>query len=95
MNKSEFTTALAAALGLPNSKAAEIVTAIFDTDTGLIPTTLARGEEVKLTGFGNFTAKTRAERVARNPKTNEKVTVPSSTTAKFAAGKSLKDALNK
>ena len=95
MNKSEFTAALATAAGLTNAKAAEVVTAIFDTETGIIATTLAGGGEVKVTGFGNFTAKKRAERAAVNPKTKERITVPGSVAAKFAAGKNLKDTLNK
>jgi DNA-binding protein HU-beta len=95
MNKAEFTTALATNLGLTNTKAAEIVAAIFDPETGIIATTLASGGEVKVTGFGNFTAKKRAERAAFNPKTKEKITVPGSVAAKFAAGKNLKETLNK
>jgi len=94
MNKSEFTTALAAATGLTNTKNAEVVAAIFDTEAGIIASTLADGGEVKITGFGNFTAKARAGRAAFNPKTKEKITVPGSTAAKFAAGKNLKERLN-
>lgn len=94
MNKTEFTAAVATALNLPNAKAAEVVAAIFDTENGIIATTLASGGEVKITGFGNFTAKARAERTAFNPKTKEKITVASSTAAKFSAGKGLKDRLN-
>jgi len=95
MNKTEFTAALATATGLTNTKAAEVVAAIFDAETGIIATTLAAGGEVKVTGFGNFVAKKRAERTAFNPKTQQKITVPSSTAAKFAAGKNLKERLNK
>lgn len=94
MNKSEFTAALAAATNLTNVKAAEVVAAIFDTEAGIIANTLATGGEVKITGFGNFTSKARAERAAYNPKTKEKITVPGSTAAKFAAGKNLKERLN-
>ncbi len=95
MNKSEFTAALAEKLQVTNSKAAEIVSAIFDTDAGLIANTLASGQDVKITGFGNFTAKTRAARTAINPKTKEKIEVPSSVSAKFGVGKNLKERLNK
>lgn len=95
MNKTEFTAALATATGLTSTKAAEVVAAIFDPETGIIASTLAAGGEVKVTGFGNFTAKKRAERAAFNPKTQQKITVPGSTAAKFAAGKNLKERLNK
>jgi DNA-binding protein HU-beta len=95
MNKTEFTAALATATGLTSTKAAEVVAAIFDTEAGIIANTLATGGEVKITGFGNFTAKARAERAASNPQTKEKMIVPGSTAAKFAAGKNLKERLNK
>lgn len=95
MNKTEFTAALAIATGLTSNKAAEVTAAIFDTETGILANTLATGGEVKLTGFGNLTAKVRAERTALNPNTKEKITVPRSTTVKFTMGKNLKERLNK
>ena len=94
MNKTEFTAALATVLNVPNTKAAEIVTVIFDADEGIISKALVGGDEVKITGFGNFTARARAARAGINPKTKEAITVPSSVSAKFSVGKNLKERLN-
>ena len=35
--------------------------------------TLAAGEEVKLSGFGNFSLRDKSERTGRNPKTGKKI----------------------
>ena len=56
---------------------------------------LAPGEKVQLIGFGSFESKKRAERIGRNPKTKEKITIPASKAPAFVAGKDLKDAVNK
>lgn len=48
------------------------------------------GGEVRLPGFGSFKTVKRAPRLARNPRTGEKVEVPSHTTVRFAPGKNLK-----
>ncbi len=70
-------------------QAAEAVNAVFDT----ITKSLARGEEVGITGFGAFrTAKSKA-RMGINPKTGEKIQIAASTKPKFRAGKELKDAV--
>ena len=54
---------------------------------------LEEGEEVGITGFGVFLAKKRAARMGVNPRTGEKVQIAATTTPKFRAGKSLKDAV--
>jgi DNA-binding protein HU-beta len=55
---------------------------------------MKNGEKVQLVGFGTFEVKTREERVARNPKTGEPITVPASKHPAFSASKALKDQLN-
>ena len=46
---------------------------------------------MKISGFGTFKVKERAERKARNIKTGEKILVPSHKTPVFKATKQLKD----
>lgn len=58
-----------------------------------IVTTLKRGDEVSIAGLGIFSAKTRAARTARNPRTGETVNVPAMKVPKFRAAKALKDAV--
>lgn len=58
-----------------------------------ITKSLARGEEVTVTGFGTFRTAKSAARSGRNPKTGESITIPASVKPKFKAGKALKDAV--
>jgi len=65
------------------------VEAVFDT----ITKTLARGEEVAITGFGSFRVAKRAARMGVNPKTGERIQIAASIKPKFRAGKVLKEAV--
>ena len=51
--------------GRTRLEAKEIVEAVLDT----LCTTLAKGEAVKLRGFGTFNVRAKRPRVGRNPKT--------------------------
>lgn len=48
---------------------------------------MVRGEELKISGFGKFTKKTRPARVCRNPNTGESVNVPENDYLAFTAYK--------
>lgn len=63
-----------------------IVNTIFDRMTQA----LAEGERIEIRGFGSFHLRERKERIGRNPKTSEKVQVPSKKVPFFKAGKNLK-----
>lgn len=65
----------------------------LDTFVDLVTDALKKGDEVTISGFGVFTAKTRAARTGRNPKTGETISIPAMRVPKFRAGKNLKDAL--
>lgn len=67
----------------------EVVDFVFDT----ITSTLKKGDEVSIAGFGAFVTKARKARTARNPRTGEMVNVPATTVPRFKAGKALKDAV--
>jgi DNA-binding protein HU-beta len=69
--------------------ASEALEAVIDA----ITKSLAKGEDVTITGFGTFTAKKRAARQGVNPKTGEKISIPAMTVPKFKAGKGLKEAV--
>lgn len=71
------------------AQAHRIVDAVLDT----IIKTLARGEDVAITGFGTFRVAKRAAREGRNPKTGEKIKIAASVKPKFRAGKALKEAV--
>ncbi|QTA79522.1 DNA-binding protein [Desulfonema limicola] len=55
---------------------------------------LKRGEKVTLTGFGTFDVNDRKARKGRNPQTGEPIDIKASRVPRFAAGKTLKNALN-
>lgn len=60
----------------------------------IIISELKAGNEVTITGFGTFMAKTRHARGGVNPqKPTERIQIPEVTVAKFKTGKTLKDAL--
>ena len=55
---------------------------------------LKAGNEVTITGFGTFTARTRHARGGVNPqRPTERIQIPEVKVAKFKTGKTLKDAL--
>lgn len=55
---------------------------------------LIKNERVELRGFGAFSIRERAPRLARNPRTGEKVSVGSRKSIYYRAGKELKDYIN-
>lgn len=56
---------------------------------------LVKGEEVIFTGWGKWEVVEKAERVGRNPKTGEEITIPARKAIKFKAGKALEERVNK
>lgn len=90
MNKNEFIDRVADLSNMSKADATRAVDAVFDA----ITSALKKGDDVRLVGFGTFSAAKRKAREGRNPRTGETIQIPASTQPKFAAGKGLKDALN-
>ncbi len=91
MNKSELVDQLARRGDLSKKDARTVVDTLFDPQEGIIATAMRRGDRVSITGFGTFEVRTRAERMARNPRTGQQMRVPATKAPAFRAGKSLKD----
>lgn len=89
MNKMGIVDAVNAKLGRSKKEAEDIVDAVFDT----IMNTLAKGEEINISGFGAFVVKKRNARMGVNPRTGEKIEIAATVTPKFRAGKALKAAV--
>ena len=68
---------------------------IVDTVFGSIVHALHRGEKVELRGFGSFRLRRRAPHRGRNPRTGDRVDVPSKRVAYFKPGKELKELINR
>ncbi|MCB2112502.1 MAG: HU family DNA-binding protein [Parvularculaceae bacterium] len=90
MNKNEFIDRVADLSNMSKADATRAVDAVFDA----ITSALKKGDDVRLVGFGTFSAAKRKAREGRNPRTGETIQIPASTQPKFTAGKGLKDALN-
>ena len=56
---------------------------------------LHRGEKIELRGFGSFRLRRREPRKGRNPKTGDRVEVPSKRVPYFKPGKELKELINR
>ena len=67
---------------------------IVDTVFRSIIEALHRGEKIELRGFGSFRLRRREPRKGRNPKTGDKVDVPSKRVPYFKPGKELKELIN-
>ncbi len=93
MNKKEFAAALATATGLSQVKANEVVSAIFDADSGkgIIAGELDAGNKVTIPGFGTFSSKARAARTGTNPATGAKIQIAAKNYVTFKPGKTLRD----
>ncbi len=55
---------------------------------------LAKGDRVEFRGFGAFSVRKRAPRIAKNPRTGAKVQVEERNIAHFKTGKELHEMLN-
>jgi len=89
MNKSAIIEAVHEKLGGTKASAETAVETVISS----IIETLKGGEEVSIAGLGIFSAKLRAARQARNPRTGDLVQVPAMRVPKFRAAKGFKDAV--
>jgi integration host factor beta subunit len=86
MTKAELVDQVAEETGFTKKDSADIVNAFLD----IIIKSLSEGQGIEIRGFGSFKVKKRNERVARNPRTGESVTVPSKSVPVFKPSKDLK-----
>lgn len=90
MTKADLIEGLSNKLGLNRGEAEKAVNIMLED----IIVALKGGERVNISGFGTFSVSTRQARTGRNPKTGESIQISASRSAKFRAGKQLKDSLN-
>lgn len=90
MNKAEFVRAVAERTGSSQAEADKSV----DAAIAVISEALARGDEVKLPGFGTFQVTERAATEGRHPRTGEKIAIPAAKQPKFKAFSELKRAVS-
>jgi DNA-binding protein HU-beta len=89
LTKRELIEVVAKKANLTNKAARDAVQAFINS----IRDSLKRGEKIVITGFGTFSVRKRVERVGRNPKTGEKITISARKAPGFTPGKTLKKAV--
>jgi integration host factor subunit alpha len=86
LTKAEMAEALFQDMGLNKREARELVEMFFEE----LRTALANGEQVKLSGFGNFDLRDKNRRPGRNPKTGEEIPITARRVVTFRPGQKLK-----
>jgi len=87
LTKAELAELLFDKLGLNKRESKDMVEGFFD----LIHTTLVSGDDVKLSGFGNFNIRRKAPRPGRNPRTGEAIPIKARDVVTFHASHKLKE----
>lgn len=90
VQKADLQQEVAQQAGLNKAQAGRAVDAVIEC----ITSALARGEEVRLTGFGNFVVAETAARTGRNPRTKESIDIPAGKRPAFRPGSRLKSAVS-
>ena len=86
LTKANMAEVLFEELGLNKREAKELVEVFFEE----VRLVLEEGEEVKLSGFGNFILRDKAQRPGRNPKTGEAIPITARRVVTFRPGQKLK-----
>ena len=86
LTKADIAEHLFAKLGINKKDAKEIVETFFEK----IRSALESGEQIKLSGFGNFDLRDKSERPGRNPKTGEDIPIAARRVVTFRPGQKLK-----
>mgnify|MGYP001166262846 CR=1 FL=1 len=90
MTKAEIVEQIYERVGFSKKEASELVETVFDT----IKETLANGEKVKISGFGNFVVRDKNARKGRNPQTGEEILLDARRVLTFKPSLVLKNILN-
>lgn len=91
MNKNELIAEVADKTDLTKAKAAEVI----DSFIAVVSKALAKGEEIRLVGFGTFAVVHRKATEGRNPRTGAVIKISASNKPKFKPGKALTEMVNK
>jgi len=78
-------------IGLSKPDSVKLVEQVLEIMKG----TLERGENLKITGFGNFVVKKKSDRRGRNPQTGEEITIEARRILTFKPSALLKQSINK
>lgn len=91
LTRADLADAINRKVGLSRAESLSLVEAILDLMGG----SLAAGSNVKISGFGTFLLRDKAQRVGRNPKTGVEVPITPRRVMTFRASQLLKDRVAK
>ena len=86
LTKAELAELLYERLGLNKRESKDMVEAFFE----IVNEALVKGDDVKLSGFGNFAIRRKAPRPGRNPRTGESIPIKARNVVTFHASHKLK-----
>ena len=86
LTKADFAERLFDELGLNKREAKEMIELFFEE----IKSSLEKGEQVKISGFGKFELRDKGSRPGRNPKTGEEIPISARRVVTFRSGQKLK-----
>ncbi|MGP1924670.1 MAG: integration host factor subunit alpha [Arsenophonus sp. NEOnobi-MAG3] len=91
LTKAEMSESLFEKLGISKHDAKDLVELFFEE----VSRSLENGEQVKLSGFGNFDLRDKSQRPGRNPKTGKDIPITARRVVTFRAGQKLKGLVEK
>ncbi len=91
MNKAELIDKLSKDVALTKADTERVLDAFIET----VRSSVKKGDEVKLVGFGTFTKSKRKARTGRNPQTGKAIKIPAAWYPKFRPGSEFKSMLKK
>jgi len=86
LTKAELAELLFDRLGLNKRESKDMVEAFFE----IVHSSLVQGQDVKLSGFGNFNVRRKAPRPGRNPRTGESIPIKARQVVTFHPSLKLK-----
>jgi integration host factor subunit alpha len=87
LTKAQLSDLLFEQIGLNKRESKDMIDAFFDLVSG----SLVDGNDVKISGFGNFQIRTKAPRPGRNPRTGEAIPIKARRVVTFHASQKLKE----
>jgi integration host factor subunit alpha len=87
LTKAQLAELLFEQIGMNKRESKDMIDAFFD----LIAGRLVDGQDIKISGFGNFQIRTKAPRPGRNPRTGEAIPIKARRVVTFHASHKLKE----
>ena len=91
MTKADIVNKVFEQIGGAKKDSADLVEKLFD----MMKNTLVNGENIKISGFGNFIVRAKRARAGRNPQTGQSIEISARRVLTFKPSQVLRDSVNK